>query len=278
MSKEPFVKKTESFYSIEDWKKGNQSLVAGITSRHGGVSEPPFDTFNMGLHVGDSMKDVTSNRQLLANGISMPVESWVAAEQTHGSNLYTPGLKDAGRGATNYESSVKDTDGLLTDESGLLLTMCYADCVPLYFWDKETGMIGLAHAGWKGTVQEIGPKMIEAFKHNGSKISSIDVVIGPSICGECYIVDDYVIDKVKKTLEDENDLPYNLKEEGQYHLDLKKLNQKLLIQSGLNTAQIHTSGYCSSCHADFFSYRRDGGKTGRIMSYIGWKESKHESF
>ncbi|TMU87862.1 peptidoglycan editing factor PgeF [Bacillus sp. BHET2] len=277
MSKEPFVKETESYYSIDPWQTESQGLVAGITSRWGGVSVSPFESFNMGLHVGDEEAAVNHNRQLLASRLNMPVENWVAAEQTHRNNIFIPGTTDAGKGAKNYESSIKDTDGLITREERILLTMCYADCVPLYFLDRMTGMIGLAHAGWKGTVLEIGPKMVESFRGNGSQVSSLEVVIGPSICKECYVVDDYVIDKVKKTLEDENNLPYNLIEEGQYQLDLKEINKRLLVQCGLNTNQIYTSGFCSSCQDDFFSYRRDGGKTGRIMSYIGWKEKKDES-
>ena len=272
MPREPFVMETESYYSIEKWTQNFPGLVAGITTKHGGVSEGPFRSFNMGLHVGDEETSVFHNRQLLASTLKMPVEHWVAAEQTHGHTIYCPGAADRGKGAENYHSSIKDTDGFITVEKNILLTMCYADCVPLYFLDRDTGTIGLAHAGWKGTVLNIGPEMIDAFIEKGSSISSLEVVIGPSICKDCYVVDDYVIDKVKKILEDENNLPYNLKEEGQYNLDLKKLNEQLLLQIGLNPDQIQASSFCSSCHDEFFSYRRDGGKTGRIMSYIGWKE------
>ncbi|WP_282138026.1 peptidoglycan editing factor PgeF [Rossellomorea aquimaris] len=272
MSKEPFNRETESYYSINTWTKSNPRLVAGITTKWGGVSTGPFHSFNMGLHVGDDESSVIQNRQLLASSLMMPVESWAAAEQTHGNNIHTVGKVDMGKGAEHYHTSIQDTDGFIARNENILLTMCYADCVPLYFLDEDSGTIGLAHAGWKGTVLQIGPKMVDAYMEKGASMSSLEVVIGPSICKNCYVVDDYVINKVKKTLEDENNLPYNLKEEGQYYLDLKKLNEQLLVQAGLNAEQIHTSSYCSSCHNEFFSYRRDGGKTGRIMSFIGWKE------
>jgi len=276
VSKEPFNRETESYYSINSWTKDNPGLVAGITTRWGGVSTEPFQSLNMGLHVGDDESSVVRNRQLLASSLMMPVESWAAAEQTHGNNIHKVGEVDKGKGSEYYHTSIKDTDGFITRDENILLTMCYADCVPLYFLDKVSGTIGLAHAGWKGTVSQIGPKMVDAYMEKGTSMSSLEVVIGPSICKNCYVVDDYVIDKVKKTLEDENNLPYNLKEEGQYYLDLKKLNEQLLVQTGLNAEQIHTSSYCSSCHNEFFSYRRDGGNTGRIMSFIGWKEKKDE--
>ncbi len=118
--------------------------------------------------------------------------------------------------------------------------------------------------------------MIDRMVAAGSSKGDIDVVIGPSICGDCYVVDDFVIGKIEKVLEDGPHIPYNLKEEGQYHLDLKQLNRLLMIQSGVSAEQIKTSGHCSSCHEDFYSYRQDGGKTGRMMSFIGWKENEHE--
>ncbi len=272
MLKEPFEKETEMYYTIKKWKEDFPGIVAGITTRTGGVSEDPFHSLNMGLHVGDDPKAVVSNREKVAMSLDKPIESWVCAEQTHGSRIQLVGQNEMGNGATSYNTSVKETDGLITDSKAVLLTMCYADCVPLYFLDHETKLIGLAHAGWKGTVLGIGPKMVDKFLEQGSDIQSLSVVIGPSICEKCYVVDDKVINKVKKILEDENNLPYNLKEEGQYHLDLKEVNKLLLIKSGLNSNQIYTSSFCSSCHNQFFSYRKDGGKTGRIMSYIGWKE------
>ncbi|MCA1053433.1 peptidoglycan editing factor PgeF [Rossellomorea aquimaris] len=269
---EPFHKEDESFYAIKGWNGRFPGLIAGISTRHGGVSEDSFDSMNMGLHVGDDQEKVRENRSLLSDSLGFPLERWVGAEQTHGHSIWEVTPPDMGKGSHSYATSIKDTDGLMTDNRDLLLTMCYADCVPLYLLDGQTGRIGVAHAGWKGTVEEIGPAMVKAFMKKGSLVKDIEVVIGPSICEKCYVVDDRVLDRVKKVLEDETDLPYNLKEEGQYHLDLKKVNKRLLLQSGLQETQIQTSGYCSSCSNDFFSYRRDQGKTGRMMSFIGLKE------
>lgn len=272
MSNEPFYKETESFYTIKKWTEQFPGLKAGITTRLGGESEGCYDSLNMGLHVGDDNQHVAKNRTRIAHSLQFPLEHWVGAEQTHGNRIHEVIPADRGKGSISYSTSIKDTDGFLTEHHNTLLTMCYADCVPLYFLDKQDGKIGVAHAGWKGTVGEIGPAMISAFMDRGSRLADIEVVIGPSICETCYVVDDRVLDRVKKVLEDGNDLPYNLKEEGQYHLDLKKVNRLLLLQSGLAEKQIHTSGYCSSCSNEFYSFRRDEGKTGRMMSFIGWKE------
>jgi polyphenol oxidase len=272
VSIEPFYRESESYYSIKNWTEEFPCLTAGFTTRNGGESNGCFDSLNMGLHVGDKQANVIKNRAGIADLLQLPLDNWVAAEQTHGSRIHKATPSDKGMGSTSYSTSIKDTDGFLTAHKNLLLTMCYADCVPLYFLDRKNGLMGVAHAGWKGTVDEIGPAMLTKFQGEGSSISDIDVVIGPSICKDCYVVDDRVMKRVKKVLEDGNDMPYNLKEEGQYHLDLKKVNKLLLLQRGLNDRQIHTSGYCSSCSSEFFSYRRDEGKTGRMMSFIGWKE------
>lgn len=272
MSNEPFIKESESYYTIKKWTEEFPGLKAGITTRLGGESEGCYDSLNMGLHVGDESGNVVKNRAIIAHSLHFPLENWVAAEQTHGNRIHEVIPSDQGKGSISYSTSIKDTDGFVTDHNNLLLTMCYADCVPLYFLDKQNGKIGVAHAGWKGTVEEIGPGMISKFLDQGSVLSNIEVVIGPSICEKCYVVDDRVLNRVKKVLEDGNDLPYNLKEEGQYHLGLKKVNRLLLLQRGLDERQIYTSGYCSSCSSDFYSFRRENGHTGRMMSFIGWKE------
>ncbi len=153
------------------------------------------------------------------------------------------------------------------------MTLCYADCVPLYFLAPAHGMIGVAHAGWKGTVNGIARKMVEAWLNEGIKASEIFAVIGPSICSKCYVVDDYVMDLVQNLLVDIDEKPYNLISEGQYQLDLKQLNALILQKSGIPNSQIDVTSYCTSCdHELFFSHRRDNGKTGRLMSFIGWKE------
>ena len=180
---------------------------------------------------------------------------------------------DAGIGAKEYETSFKKTDGFYTSDKNILLTLMYADCVPIFFYAPTSGFIGVAHAGWKGTVGEIAPKMVSALQSEGVPLNEILVVIGPSICQNCYVVDDKVIDNVQKLLEEYDEKPYNLISEGQYQLDLKQLNMLLLEKAGIPKSHIEISTYCTSCHDDiFFSHRRDKGHTGRLMSFIGWKE------
>jgi polyphenol oxidase len=270
---EPFVLKTKEYLSIASWEKQWPELVVGFTTKNGGYSQQDFSSFNFGFHVGDLVETVCHNKQKLSNLIEFPVEKWVAAEQTHGINIMRIEKEVCGSGSYQYNDSIPDTDGFYTMDKGILLTLCYADCVPIYFIDKATKTIGIAHAGWKGTVNGIAKKMVQNWVSEGINPQDILVAIGPSICEKCYIVNDFVIDFVQKILVDVEKKPYNLIDKDQYYLNLKQLNKLLLIQAGITESNIYITEYCSSCHEkEFFSHRRDQGKTGRMMSFIGWKE------
>lgn len=271
---EPFAYDHQSFLSIKNWMEQYPRLVAGITTKKGGSSTGVFEYLNMGFHVGDQREAVCHNRNKVAEFIQFPVEHWVGAEQTHETLIRKITSTDRGFGADTYENAFKGTDGFYTNEEGILLTLCYADCVPLFFISPEHRMIGAAHAGWKGTVNEIARKMVEQWGEEGILPNQIFVTIGPSICEKCYIVNDYVINFVENTLVDVEEKPYNLINDGQYTLDLRKLNKIILLKAGVPADHIQITKLCSSCDQfEFFSHRRDQGKTGRMLSYIGWKET-----
>lgn len=274
MNMEPFVLKNNSILLIDTWTEHYPGLVAGMTTKIGGTSKGDFETLNLGFHVNDNINDVGSNREIVSDLLDFSINNWVGAEQTHDTFIKKVSKADRGLGAVSYEQSFKGTDGFYTNEEGILLTLCFADCVPLFFIAPEARMIGAAHAGWKGTVGKIGGKMIEAWKKEGIDPEQIFVAVGPSICEKCYIVDDRVINLVENTLEDVEGKPYNLISDGQYSLDLREVNRKILLNAGIPDKNISVTRFCSSCHHDlFFSHRRDQGRTGRMLSFIGWKET-----
>ncbi|QIZ07372.1 peptidoglycan editing factor PgeF [Priestia megaterium] len=270
---EPFVLKNESFFSIESWIRQFPGLAAGMTTKNGGASKGNYETLNLGFHVGDDRSDVCINRGKVSELLKFPLNTWVGAEQTHGIHLKKISKADRGKGSNSYEDSFKDTDGFYTNEEGILLSLCFADCVPLFFIAPESRMIGIAHAGWKGTVGQIAKEMINAWGREGITPQQIFVAIGPSICKKCYIVDQRVINLVENTLVDVETLPYNLINDGQYSLDLREVNRQIIVNSGVPDINIQMTGFCSSCDKEFFSHRRDQGRTGRMVSFIGWKET-----
>jgi polyphenol oxidase len=273
---EPFKIKTPKYFAVESWMNDNPELVAGFSTKNGGVSQGAFSGLNFGFHVGDHSLTVLKNRELLSQEVEFPLEGWIGAEQTHEVSVQKVTKADRGKGSDRYETSFPSTDGLFTDEKGIMLTLCFADCVPLYFIDKEKGFIGVAHAGWKGSVGGIAKEMVSVFVQHGSHPSAISVIIGPSICKKCYIVDERVIKLVEKVLEGVEKKPYNQINTVQYSLDLKELNKQILLRAGVQQANITLTSYCTSCNSDYFySHRGDKGNTGRMLAFIGWKEELH---
>ena len=270
---EPFVLKNHSFFTIESWIKQFPGLVAGMTTKNGGASSGDFESLNLGFHVGDDLSAVCSNRRKVSELLEFSLNTWVGAEQTHGINLKRISNSDRGKGSNSYDNSIKDTDGFYSNEEGILLSLCFADCVPLFFIAPESRMIGIAHAGWKGTVGQIAKEMINAWGSEGIDPQQILVAIGPSICERCYIVDKHIINLVENTLEDVEKLPYNLINDGQYSLDLREVNRHIIKKSGVPDTNILMTGFCSNCNEEFFSHRGDQGRTGRMLSFIGWKET-----
>lgn len=264
---EPFQNKDGILY-ISDWN----GVLAGFSTREGGIGEHPYRSLNVGLHVQDRSEIVLENRRLLAQKLHAPLQSWVCSLQVHDNKVERVGHEDKGKGVFKYDDGIPGTDGIYTTEENMLLTSCYADCVPLYFYAPSHHLIGLAHAGWKGTTKGIALEMIRKWvEEEHVPIANIHVAIGPSIGDCCYVVDDRVLDAVQRIMLDP--APYKVVSDGQYSLDLKEVNRKLVLQAGIPNQNIVVSSFCTSCEQElFFSHRRDGGKTGRMMSFIGFKE------
>jgi len=268
---------------LESWERGapDGRLTAGFTGRHGGVSVKPYDSLNLAFHVGDVPEHVIGNRRRMAEALGFSLEDWTCGEQVHSGNVAIVRAEDRGRGSLDRDSAFQDTDGLVTNVPGILLTSFYADCVPLYFWDPATEAVGLAHAGWKGTVAGIAGNMVSAMASEyGSDPSRIRAAIGPSIGACCYEVDDRVMDRVRAlhlppqdSAENPQSAIYIDKGNGKYMLNLKEINRRIMIKAGILAEHIECTTWCTSCNNGlFFSYRKDGGTTGRMASWIGMRK------
>ncbi|MBD2870116.1 peptidoglycan editing factor PgeF [Paenibacillus arenilitoris] len=272
--------KGPSLFLLSKWKGRHEGLTAGFTGREGGTSKAPWASLNMGLHVGDRAEDVVRNRQRAAEALHWPLEAWTCAEQVHGSRVHRVTKRDRGRGRLAHEDAIPGCDAITTDVTGVLLASYYADCVPLYFHDARRGAVALAHAGWKGTVQRIATETIKAMERDyGSKPEEIEAAIGPSIGDCCYEVDGAVISQVGQLLDR---LHVNAgarlacmqaKENGKANLNLKEINRQIMIKAGILPSHIEISQWCTGCRRDlFYSHRKEGGKTGRMASWIGIME------
>lgn len=245
----------------------------GFSTKLGGVSEGIFATMNLGNELSryaDEPANIEENYRRIAKSIGIDVNSIVVSQQTHKTNIRVVDEKDRGKGLF-HPRDYTDIDGLITDRPDITLVTKYADCVPLYFVDPVQKVIGLSHAGWRGTVSRIGKITVEALNKNfGSNPENIIAVIGPSICRECYEIGGDVADEFKKAFPDyrENKILTD-KDNGKYLCDLWIANRTVLTEAGLNPDHIHISGVCTSCNSDLlFSHRRTEGKRGSLAAFL----------
>lgn len=282
---EPFrIKEREgapTVFLLADWMSRYDYVEAGFSSRRGGVSAGSYSSLNCGLHVHDRAEHVVENRRRLAQTTRLPFTAWTYAEQVHGRRVAVVGEQDKGAGRDSRETALQATDAFVTNVPGICLSAQFADCVPLYFLDPVRKAVGLAHAGWKGTVLKVSMATIDTMAHTfGSRPEHILAAIGPSIGPCCYEVDDRVIREVDAVVS-ELKLPvrpdaagepplYTPTTEGKYMLDLQQLNRQIMIKAGILPSNIEVTKLCTSCRTDlFFSHRKESGTTGRMVAWIG---------
>ena len=241
----------------------------GFTCRVGGESDLVPGGLNMALHVGDDPEKVLENRRKAAAAMGFDLARTATCAQVHGTVLAKVTEAEAGRGALELATTIPGTDGLLTDCTDLPLMLFYADCTPVLLVDTESTAIAVLHAGWRGSVGRIAQKGVQAL-HDwyGTRPEAIVAGIGPSIGPCCYEVDDKVRDRAKGF--EGCFAPHG---EGHYLLDLWKLNQQQLVEAGVKPENISVAEVCTCCHNDqYFSYRREKGKTGRLAAVL-WRKS-----
>jgi len=240
----------------------------GVSARLGGASSPPFASLNLGLHTGDKADAVIVNRQRFCQAVEVDYTKVVTAEQVHGDQIRIVGPNEAGRGMTSYEQALPCTDSLVTNTKDLPLLLLFADCVPVLIADPVRGVVGVSHAGWKGTMAKIAAKTVAAMQANfGTKPADCAVAIGPSIGACCYEVDQTVVKKLQAGFPEWQ--RFVTSHQDKWLLDLWEVNRQQLLDVGVRQEQISISGVCTACNTDvFFSYRQEGGQTGRIGAII----------
>ena len=238
---------------------------AGFTTacscRFHGESDLVPGTLNLALHVGDNPEKVLRNRVKFAAAIGVNAERFTTCAQVHGNNVQVITEKLIGRGALSFADTVPETDALITNLADVPLLLFYADCVPVLLADPETGAIGLAHAGWRGTAAQIAKKTVRAMTEAfGVRPENLLAGIGPSIGACCYEVDDAVRDRMTGY-----ETCFSEKCDGKYWLDLWQVNRQQLLEEGVVPSGISTAGICTNHNPELFcSYRYENGRTGRM--------------
>lgn len=263
------IDKTHHIYSGHFSSFPEELAAHGLSGRKGGVSKAPWASLDLGLHVGDDPEAVAENRRRYLAALGLDAARFVTPEQVHGEHIARVGEAEAGRGALVYKDSIPETDALITNVPKLPLLLCFADCTPILFLDPVHRAVGIAHGGWKGTVRRIGQKTVARMHEEfGTKPEELLTAIGPSIGPCCYEIGPEVEAKFREAFpHHEAELFTNA--EGKTHLSLWAANRIQLLDAGVLPEHIDEAKTCTSCHhEDFFSYRADGGRTGRMAAVI----------
>jgi len=256
----PFQKSgTLKYFAFDNLS--DSALTHAVFTRQGGVSSAPWDSLNVGGYIGDPLENTYLNRvrafEVLRRDPATVYDVW----QVHSADVI---CTDAPR-PKNVQH--KKADAILTNNPEITLFMRFADCVPILFFDPIKKVVGVAHAGWQGTVKRVVSATIERMiSEYGSNPADIRAGIGPSIGAHHYEVGPEVVQQVRVTFEPQANslLP---SQNNSTHFDLWEANRLLLEQAGVK--EIEISGLCTACHPDdWFSHRAEQGKTGRFGALI----------
>lgn len=226
------------------------------TTRSGGVSAPPYHSFNLGDHVGDDPAAVAANRARLASAIGLPADHVVWMNQVHSAHVE---FVDSPR-----DQALDATDALVTRTPRLALAVVTADCVPVLLADARAGVIGAAHAGRVGAANGVVLRTLEAMITQGAHVRDVSVLLGPSVSGPNYEVPEEMAAEVEARLPGSR----TTTSRGTPGLDLKAGIARQLRDAGVTAIDIEPR--CTAADPALFSHRRDN-PTGRLASLV-WME------
>jgi len=243
----PFTEKNDLHYFHFNTLKTKH----GIFTRHGGLSPQPWASLNVGGTVGDEPQRVRANR-------NRSLDAW----QVHGTDSI------CATAPRPDNQPIQKADIIFTDKTNLSLYMRFADCVPILMHDPKRNVIGIGHAGWKGTLRGVATAMVEtAAKQYGSKPSDLIAGIGPSIGPDHYEVGTDVIEQAQQKFQDKSAQVLITQSNGKTHFNLWRANRLLLAEAGVGSIEL--AEVCTACHTqDWFSHRAEKGQTGRFGAII----------
>jgi YfiH family protein len=229
-----------------------------VTTRAGGASRPPYDSFNLSAGVGDDPRAVRLNRGRLASAVGLPEDGVRWMNQVHGTKVAV--VEGPGRGDDDRDHD--GVDALVTDRPDVALAVLSADCVPVLLADPGAGVLGAAHAGRVGAASGVLAATLEAMARRGASPERTEALLGPAVCGGCYEVPSEMRDQVAALLPGSGCRT----RAGTAGLDLRAGLRAQLVSLGVT--RIDTDPRCTVEDSTLYSHRRDG-RTGRMAS-ITW--------
>jgi YfiH family protein len=248
-------------------KIGRTNSIMAFSVRTGGCSPPPFESLNFSVSQGDALENVRRNYTILAKCLGIEADRIVTCRQVHQDSVE---IIDA------LPQVPPRADAIITSNPGIYPAIKTADCLAILLLDPVRRVAGAIHAGWRGTVLRITRKVVRMMKSRyGTNPTDLIAGLGPAIGPCCYEVDEVVLKPFRQAFPQAEQF-ITRSESGDrskesLRLDLEGANRFELIQEGVPLANIHSTELCTSCNsALFFSYRRDGVKSGRHLALTGF--------
>lgn len=250
-------KKGITYFFLPQWE--TSGLVGhGFSSRRGGVSRVPFAELNLGYKGGDRPQAVQENRRRFLGVWKKKRQDLFYSEQVHASNVFLVTAKMLSPGCRELPAA----DALITRDPKVVLGAFAADCLLIYFLDPETPALGLAHAGWRGTMLGIALNVVQAMQNKfATRAESLQVLMAPAIQPHCYEVGGEVLQAAAVNRRKTDLVFWPGKKKTHPCFNLQETNKNMLCRLGLKKENIFISKYCTHCNPNlFYSYRRSGGK------------------
>lgn len=255
---------------LEDFR-----LTHGVTYRYGGVSEGSFNSFNMGLHVGDTPEAVTENRKRLAQVLGVDSSRLTCGEQVHGVGVTRVTSELVGRGAFSWDDSIPDSDAIHTNLAEVPLLLLVADCVPVLIYDAVHHAVAVVHAGWRGAIAHIVERTMDSMHEAyGTLPSDCYLFIGPSIGADSFELSEEIAEQFRQDMRalglsqvDQVVRYIQRAEQPTPHVDLKGYIAACVVHKGVPLKQVSVSSTDTMTTDGCYSYRRDHGRTGRMAMF-----------
>ncbi len=248
----------------------NGRVTAFSTTRHGGWGNGAYGTFNCTPYTGDEPDVVQANQELLCRLVGVTAERLIIPYQTHSCNVLAIDEAFMQLSGETRHAILQEKDAIITSIPNVCLCVSTADCVPVLLYDSAREVVAAVHAGWRGTVGKIVAHTLQVMReHYGTQTGDVYAAIGPCISLEAFEVGIEVYETFEQTGFDMEQIAHWHPEKEKYHIDLPAANRLQLLAEGVPLAQIHDSAICTyTQHKDFFSARRLGIRSGRILNGI----------
>ena len=265
------IKNAVSYLTFKDFEKFS-FLTHAFSTRLGGVSDGCYKSMNLSFSQGDEEEAVERNYNILFSILGLDTNKIAMTNQIHDNFIKIIKEKDIRSG--NLKSHIYDeTDGLITDIPGVALVTYHADCPAVFIVDPVKKVIGLAHAGWRGTVKKIAENLVKSFVNNyNSSPENLVCAVGPSISGECFEVSEDILAHFENLNLINKSYLIKSQNIGKVNIDLPEVNRQILIKNGVRDNNIIKSDVCTKCYCDLlFSHRAMGKNRGTNVAVMALK-------